>query len=128
MQEAPLQSREPEPSASVTLRFDGDRRQRRFELIYFAVLRAGDGKGARTRETLRAEARWLDALDAVSMPGPTAQEPDRRLLLPSASGLVCRPDDLALLLTYVNTVPWLPQSSRDAVDVQDFVEAAQQGG
>src|SRR5262245_25113945 len=57
--------------ATRVLVFNGDpRSDKRFQLCRTAVLNAGDRKGARDRETIRKEARILDALDAISEPDP----------------------------------------------------------
>lgn len=105
--------------------FDGPRAAKRFELCRLALLSAGDGKGDRTRETVRKEARLLDALDSVSvrdMSKPADQ--DVRVVTPD-SRLTLSQDDYLLLTQYLETTPWLPRWSREVVDVQDWVSAAE---
>jgi hypothetical protein len=108
------------------LDFCGDKGPKRFELIRLAVLSAGDGKGERTREVIRKEARLLDALDTVSraVPGP---DPDARQLdiLLDALTITLKQDDFELLSQYVDKCPWVPRVSRDAVDVFDWLSASE---
>jgi hypothetical protein len=111
------------------LTFDGEKAPKRFELCRVALLSAGDGKGPRDRETTRKEARLLDALDRVSIVSATEQEPDRRILAPRVEGkplcIELSADDHALLTKYLDSTPWLPRASRDAVDVQDWADSAE---
>ncbi len=73
------------------LNFDpaNGRSAKRFEMCLNAVLNAGDQKGTRDRETIRKEARLLDALDAISEPIPKderkslPESPVERRLLPA---------------------------------------------
>lgn len=104
------------------LDFTGPHGPQRFALCRLAVLSAGDGKGDRTRETIRKEARLLDALDFVSLDDPT--EKDGRALHPGGGTVTLPQDDFALLLQYVDSCPWVPRVSRDAVDAQDWLSAA----
>lgn len=106
--------------------FDGANGPRRFELCRVAVLAAGNGKGERTRDTVRREARLLDALDTVSVPKPDADEkaPDGRVLNPDCIQLTLAQDDFTLLEKYLDETPWLPLAARAAVDVQDWLSAA----
>lgn len=107
------------------LTFDGVKSERRFEMCRVAVISAGNGKGARDRETIRKEARLLDAFDAISKPAPTPNDPDARVLVEDANRTVTiGQEDHALLASYLDTTPWLPRASRDAVDVQDWVDSA----
>lgn len=130
--------------ATRALVFNGDpRSDKRFQMIRTAVLNAGDRKGPRDRETIRKEARILDALDAISEPDvrqasavcpncgalldataatvPTGDVESRRLL---GGRLDLRAEDHALLTKYLDTTPWLPSSARAARDVQDFADGA----
>ena len=108
------------------LDFTGDRGAKRFELIRIAVLSAGDGKGERTRETIRKEARLLDALDTVSRvvtgPDPDARQLDIVLEFPT---ITLKQDDFELLSQYVDKTPWVPRVARDAVDVFDWLSASE---
>lgn len=118
--------------------FDGDKAAKRFEFCRIAVLGAGNGKGERTREVIRREARILTALDAVSesalqkwveagddhLPGKDA-DPEARVLLAGEQKLSLSQEDHALLEGYLDTTPWLPRAARDAVDVQDWWSAAE---
>lgn len=108
------------------LQFDPEnpKSARRFELCRTAILNAGDAKGPRDRATIRQEARLLDAFDAISAPDPTNDKD------PTARALVGGPvtlagEDFTLLTKYLDTTPWLPRFARDAVDVQDFADAAE---
>lgn len=113
--------------------FDGDRAEKRFELIRTAILLAGDGKGERTRVIIRKEARLLDALDKISDFAPlladpekrVLADPDRRVLKPEGGTLEITQEDFELLQKYVDETPWLPHAARAAVDVQDWVSAAE---
>lgn len=108
------------------LTFDGTKAAKRFELCRVAVLAAGDGKGERGRAAIRAEARLLDAFDAVSTPAPKeAADQDARALKPEGGTVTLSQEDHDVLSKYVDTTPWLPRASRDAVDLQDFLSAAE---
>lgn len=109
------------------LDFCGDKGPKRFELIRLAVLSAGDGKGERTREIIRKEARLLDALDTVSRPVKSETDPDARQLdiLLDALTITLKQDDFELLSQYVDKCPWVPRVSRDAVDVFDWLSASE---
>jgi hypothetical protein len=108
------------------LDFTGLKGAKRFELIRLALLSAGDGKGERTRETLRKEARLLDALDTVSRAVKSETDPDARQLdiLLDAPTVTIAQDDFDLLSQYVDKTPWIPRAARDAVDCQDWLSAA----
>lgn len=121
-----------------------ERSEKRFQMCRTAILIAGDRKGTRDRETIRKEARLLDALDSISevdtrehahvaCPSCGAQlaslsavqlngdgEPPRRLV---GGRVELRAEDHALLTKYLDSAPWLPASSRAARDVQDFADA-----
>lgn len=105
--------------------FDGPKAATRFVLCRTAILNGGDGKGDRSRETIRKEARLLDALDAISTPEPTPEDPSARALLHVINTVTLSQDDFALLVTYLDACPWFPKAARDAVDVQDWVSAAE---
>jgi hypothetical protein len=104
--------------------FDGVKAAKRFELCRIAVLAGGDGKGERTRDVIRKEARLLDALDAVSTPAPTPEDPAARAVVIPQTVSISQ-DDYQLLEKYLDTCPWLPRTARDAVDVQDWISAAE---
>ena len=106
--------------------FEGAKAAKRFELCRTAILSAGNGSGGRTRETIRKEARLLDALDSISEPSePIPQDPDARSLKVGTSTLTLTQDDHALLTLYLDTTPWTPRVSRDVVDAQDWLSAAE---
>lgn len=107
------------------LKFDGEKGQQRFAMCRVAILSAGDGKGERNRETLRKEARLLDAFDAISDPAKAEGDPDARTLKPETVSISVSQEDHALLLKYLDATPWLPRASRDAVDVQDWADSAE---
>lgn len=111
-----------------TLVFDGAKAPRRFEFCLRAVLGFGDGKGDRTRDTLRKEARILDALDAISEPdldAVKAGDKDARRLKPEGGTVTLAQDDFVLLEQDVEKTPWLPRAARDAVDLQEWLSAAE---
>ncbi len=108
------------------IRFDGPKAARRFELVRVAVTQAGDGKGERARERIRREARILDALDTISAPKDAAQPDGDRVLGESVPyTLTLDQADHKLVEDYLNSTPWLPRTSRDAVDAQDWWESAE---
>lgn len=112
------------------LTFDGEKGARRFELLRLALLSAGDGKGERTRETIRKEARLLNALDTVSEPSPTETDTEARALIAGSETIAAitvtlAQDDFELLTKYGDTTPWVPRAARDAVDLQDWLSAAE---
>lgn len=109
------------------LDFTGPKGAKRFELIRIAVLSAGDGKGERTRETIRKEARLLDALDTVSRELTGTDDPNARVfdMLLELPSITLKQDDFDLLTKYIDTTPWVPRIARDAVDVQDWLSAAE---
>lgn len=118
--------------------------EKRFQMCRTAIFVAGDRQGKRDRETIRKEARLLDALDGISEPDPretvkpvcpscgnpldgrlAAQLVDtepRRLI---GGRVALSADDHTLLTKYLDTAPWLPASARAARDVQDFADAAE---
>lgn len=123
-----------------------EKSEKRFQMIRTAILIAGDRKGTRDRETIRKEARLLDALDEISELDPSvdvkavcpncgaqlnaaaplgdaAGELPRRLN--GGGKLTLRAEDHALLTKYLDTAPWLPASARAARDVQDFADSAE---
>jgi hypothetical protein len=107
------------------LTFDANGRgQRRFEIVYAAIL-LGAPKGARGLETIRREARILDALDAISTadgaagPGPIPA----RQVTPGARLVLAQPE-CELVGRYLEAVEWAPAASRDVIDAADWVSAA----
>ena len=107
--------------------FEGEKAAKRFELCRIAILGAGDAKGPRNRETIRREARLLDAFDAVSAADPKADEkdPDARVLKPEGGSVTISQEDHVLLATYLDTTPWMPRIARAVVDAQDWLSAAE---
>jgi len=108
--------------------FDGNgRSQRRFEILYAAIL-LGAPKGARGLDTIRREARVLDALDAISTPdddAPPAPVPARHLTA-DAELRLAQPE-FDLLTRYLDAVEWAPAAARDVVDAADWLSAATRG-
>jgi len=121
-----------------------ERSAKRFQMCRTAILIAGDRKGTRDRETIRKEARLLDAFDTISEPDPRPLGPicpacgaqfdavaaaatgegEAPRRLNGGGRLELRAEDHALLTKYLDTAPWLPASARAARDVQDFADAA----
>lgn len=104
------------------LDFTGEKGAKRFDLLRTALLNAGDGKGDRTRDRIRKEARLLDALDTVSV---AADADGRTLNLVGDQAVTIGQDDFDLLTQYVDTTPWVPRVARDAVDLQDWLSASE---
>lgn len=106
--------------------FDGNGRgQKRFEILYAAIL-LGAPKGARGLETVRREARILDALDAISTAADAASAsglPPLRHVQPGARLALAQPD-FELLGRYLEAVEWTPAASRDVIDAADWWSAA----
>lgn len=104
--------------------------QKRFELLYQAILIGGASAQPGSRggiEVLRREARLLDALDGISIADPDetkglAGEPGR--LVQAEAELVLEQPDFELLKKRVEETPWLPKAARDVVDVIDWLSAA----
>jgi hypothetical protein len=108
--------------------FDANSRgQRRFEILYAAIL-LGAPKGPRGLETIRREARVLDALDAISTPvdAPTAGPVPPRSVTPDATLVLAQPD-FEILARYLEAVEWTPAASRDVIDAADWLSAATRG-
>ena len=105
------------------VKFDGEKAEKRFELIRVALLNAGDGKGERNRERIRKEARLMDALDSISDPKDANPDGDRTLKF-DVQTLTLAQDDHKLIEDYLAATPWLPRTARQAVDVQDWWETA----
>lgn len=111
------------------LKFDGEKAATRFEFCHRAVLMAGNGKGERTRERLRQEARLLDVFESVSVADEDAVRAGdtdaRRLVQLGEQRVELQQEDFATLEEYVNTAKWTPRAARQAVDVQDWLSAAE---
>lgn len=109
------------------LLFEGIHGPRRFELLRTALLNGGDGKGERNAATIRKEARLLDLLDTISDPtGATnGNEPDRILNLGALCQLEVSQEDFQLLQQYAEKTPWTPRAARQAVDLFDWLSAAE---
>lgn len=106
--------------------FEGERASKRFDMLHLALLSAGNGKGERTREVYRREARLLDALDTVSDSLPNPTSPDARVLKSQGGTVELEQADFALLSSYVDTAQWAPRVSRDACDLMDWLSASAQ--
>lgn len=109
---------------------DTPRSQKRFELLYGAILVGGaDGQRKGGIETIRREARILDALDARSVvnddpkaPPFPSNEPAR---LVQTGALTLEQADFEILLQRMKDTPWLPKIARDVVDTVDWLTTAQ---
>lgn len=109
-----------------TIVFDTEKAQKRFEMVRTALLNAGDGKAERNRERVRKEARLMDALDSISVPVDlNAPDGDRKfIVIDGRDSITIDQADHKLIEEYLATTPWLPRSSRAAVDAQDWWDAA----
>ena len=123
-------------SMQRVLVFDGDKAVKRFAMLRVSLLSGGDGKGERSREILRKEARLLDALDTVSAPVTGERrrrvddqgDPEARELKQFVDGelrVTIAQNDFDLLSSYVDKTPWVPRAARSAVDLQDWLSAAE---
>lgn len=115
--------------------FDGEKAEKRFQFCRQALLAAGGGLtigtapgNPRTKDVIRQEAHLLDVLDTISVEAPVDEDKDHRTLTPPTEGTVLTVElkqvDYALLAKYVDTMPWLPRVAREAVDVMDWLSAA----
>lgn len=109
--------------------FDADARgEKRFQFCLQALLGGGGMKDPRTKEIVRQEAHLLDAFDSISVAAPVTEDADHRRLVcteVAPPALEIAQPDFALLAKYVDTMPWLPRASREAVDVMDWLSAAE---
>jgi len=106
------------------LEFQGPKANKRFEMLYNAVLIGGNGQRTGGIEILRREARLLDQLDAISVLASPPREffnkqPARDVTVPGS--LALEPADYDLLRQRLGEAPWLPQSARDVVDAMDWL-------
>jgi len=112
-----------------SLVFDDGKAQTYFEFIYSAVLIGGLPK-ERTGgvETLRREARILDALDAISdrHPNPTETFANNEPARVVRFGVVLTLDvaDYELIKKRIEEAPWFPKVSRDVVRTLDWLTTA----
>lgn len=113
---------------------DGEKAEKRFQFCLQALLGGGGMKDPRTKEIVRQEAHLLDAFDSISVAAPVDEDKDHRTLragtgdangLSEPLTLLLPQPDFALLAKYVDTMPWLPRASREAVDVMDWLSAAE---
>ena len=107
------------------LDFSGPRAPKRFGLCWMALMAGGDGKGERTRDVIRREARLQDALEAISVNGEVVANslPQRRLI--EDCTLPLPQEDFDLLDTYTEKAPWTPQASKDVVDLWDWLSSSE---
>jgi hypothetical protein len=105
--------------------FDGPKATKRFELLWAALLAAGDGKGERTPSVIRKEARLQDAFEAISVSTgvPVDGNPEPRTLRDPTARVALAQEDFDLLQQYTEKTPWIPRISRDVVDLFDFLSA-----
>lgn len=109
--------------ASRLLVFDGPKASVRFELLRAALLAGGDGKGDRSAGTIRREARMLSLLDDVSE--AVNGDQDTRVLMEGEHTVQLSAEDFTLLSEYADKCPWTPRASRAAVDLWDWLAAAE---
>jgi len=100
---------------------DDDKSRQRFKRLYEGLLLGGNDR--KNIETIRREARVLDALDAISEKEQTVQGEQRKLVAPAT--LELQQADFALLEQYVNNTAWLPVVSRQIVDLVDWLSTAE---
>jgi len=107
------------------LDFTGPRAPKRFALCWLALMAGGDGKGERTREIIRKEARLQDAFEAISTNGEAPSNGLPVRILAADFALPLPQEDFELLDTYVEKAAWTPQASRDVVDLWDWLSASE---
>lgn len=106
----------------ITFKSGEVKSQKRFELLYGAMLLGGQQPGARGGiEVLRREARILDALDAISTP-ESGNEETRSVVIDSVLSL--QQPDFELLKKRLEEAPWLPKIARNVVDAVDWLGTA----
>lgn len=103
-----------------TLVFEGSKADKRFKLLRIALLGGGDGKGERSRDVIRKEARLLDVLDSISVVS-NGNEEERTLNVELPAKVTIPQEDFALLVSYTENAPWVPRAARDAVDLWDWL-------
>lgn len=105
--------------------FDGPKATKRFELLWAALMAAGDGKGERTPVIIRKEARLQDTFEAISVPSGVVGDgqPEARTLSTPTAQVALTQEDFDLLQQYTEKTPWIPRISRDVVDLFDFLSA-----
>jgi hypothetical protein len=106
------------------VKFEGDKAAKRFDSVRMALLNSGDGKGERSRDRVRREARVLDLLDTISEPIDQANPDGPRKLKADGGTLTLDQPDHKLIEDYLSTAPWNAAGSRGAVDAQDWWESA----
>lgn len=112
----------------VTFNGDQTKNQKRFELLYGALLLGGGTGKPRGIEVMRREAKILDLLDSISRPNPEptasklGDEP-ARLVAPNStiSFTIC---EHTLLKERLEAAPWLPRVAREVVDAVDWLANA----
>jgi hypothetical protein len=116
-----------------TIEFKDDaKNQKRFELLYGAILVGGAQAQNGQRggiEVLRREARLLDSLDTISVLNPDRTVPkfpndEPARLVTSGAAMVIAQADFELLKKRLEDTPWLPKVARDVVDTVDWLSAA----
>lgn len=109
-----------------------DRSQKRFEILYCAVLMGGvtpTQQRVAGIEMIRRESRILNALDGVSLEDPDVKSPTwptevrPRVVAPGTSVELVQAD-WELLRKRVQEALWLPKAARDVMDVDDWLGAA----
>jgi hypothetical protein len=114
----------------VTFKAGGDKDQRRFSLMYGAILIGAQTPSRGTGiDVLRKEGRILDALDGISDPD---ESPDARKLPTGESSrkvrdgaeLVLAQPDHELLKKRLEEGSWTPGIARHIIDCVDWFSAA----
>jgi site-specific recombinase len=103
------------------LELTGPRASIRFRLLWTALMTGGDGKD-RTPVVIRKEARLHTTLEALSVP-TNGNELERTLSVEDAR-LTLSQEDFDLLQQYTEKTAWTPHTSRDVVDLWDWLSAA----
>ena len=112
--------------------FEGDKAQKRFELLYGAVIlvnAASTTQPVRGIEVIRREAKILDYLDSVSLPDPAsgtmASGEPARAIIPGSKITFDQPT-FDLLKKRVEDCAWVPKIARDVVDLVDWMSSARE--
>jgi hypothetical protein len=104
----------------MMLSFTGPNGEKRFEILYAALLTGGDGKGDRSPITIRREARLFDSFDSISM--AVNGNPEQRVLSADEPRVELTVEEFDLLSGYANLTPWTPRASRAAVDTWEWLK------
>lgn len=102
-----------------------------FGLLYQGFIIGGNSIDKKTMQVIRREAKVLDKLEAISQPRGDERYPtgDRvRELIASEDSkpitLLLEDEELELLKTYFESVPWVTKVSREVVRLADLLDSA----